>query len=233
MVIGIVGSKGSGKDTLAQYIHKHCLSAKTFHYADRLKDICHFTFHDQGLTPVDFSHEILKERKISSIHIDNFLPNLAMHFPSDMHSAIIQNPRGLVARTPRQLLQFVGTEYIRRLNPDYWVNFLVNRIENECPNVASRVAVISDIRFLNEADGIRHLPDHRLIRVRRQPKKGSKDQHVSETELEKIQVDHSFEIAEGDWYRIDRIAQMMAFGLKTEPPSQVTFSRDEPVLPPT
>lgn len=54
----------------------------------------------------------------------------------------------------RQLLQYVGTDKIRKVNPDYWVDFLGNLLEmfhEEWDYV-----IIPDCRFGNEIYNLRH-----------------------------------------------------------------------------
>ena len=46
----------------------------------------------------------------------------------------------------RTLLQWYGTEYRRSVNPQYWVNKVAERIAEEKPEVA----LITDVRFVNE-----------------------------------------------------------------------------------
>ena len=46
----------------------------------------------------------------------------------------------------RMLLQFWGTEFRRSVNPDYWVQRLAKRLAEEKPEIA----LITDVRFLNE-----------------------------------------------------------------------------------
>jgi hypothetical protein len=46
----------------------------------------------------------------------------------------------------RELLQWWGTEFRRSVNPKYWVNKVAERIAEEKPEIA----LITDVRFLNE-----------------------------------------------------------------------------------
>jgi hypothetical protein len=46
----------------------------------------------------------------------------------------------------RTLLQWWGTEFRRSINPDYWVQRLTKRLAEEKPEIA----LITDVRFLNE-----------------------------------------------------------------------------------
>lgn len=48
----------------------------------------------------------------------------------------------------RTLLQMVGTDLVRKHNPDYWVNFVLTML-NLLP-IEAEVIIISDVRFKNE-----------------------------------------------------------------------------------
>lgn len=50
--------------------------------------------------------------------------------------------------TPRKILQHLGTEGFRHLDPDFWVKYLVNSLEK------GKKYVIDDVRFLNEVEAI-------------------------------------------------------------------------------
>lgn len=50
--------------------------------------------------------------------------------------------------SPRWLLQHIGTEGIRgTFGPDFWVDYLLDRVRKESP----KLAVVDDVRFINES----------------------------------------------------------------------------------
>ena len=51
------------------------------------------------------------------------------------------------------LLQYVGTEIFRKKDADFWVKQLFLKLEEEQPEIA----IVTDMRFLNEANFIRNL----------------------------------------------------------------------------
>lgn len=67
----------------------------------------------------------------------------------------------------RALLQFLGTEYFRSIDPDYWVNQWVRRynqlLASACFTGQPLNIVVDDCRFLNEQ---RMLAEHEAIEVR-------------------------------------------------------------------
>lgn len=53
-------------------------------------------------------------------------------------------------KSPRDILQFIGTEGFRAVDPDCWVKLLLRQAEKE-----PRPVVVPDVRFVNEAKLIR------------------------------------------------------------------------------
>lgn len=80
----------------------------------------------------------------------------------------------------RLLLQEYGTDVRRGDNPEYWTTKWLNKAENE-ENV-----VTDDVRFVNEAQAVRALGG-KIYRIVREG--GEKDTHISETEMDTIDVD--------------------------------------------
>ena len=85
-------------------------------------------------------------------------------------------PRG--AMTAREVLQFVGTDMFRGLDPSIWINACMRQIEQESPEIA----LISDVRFENEVQAIQDKGGF-VIGLKRNPYKKT-DQHASETHIE-------------------------------------------------
>ncbi|SFK75318.1 Dephospho-CoA kinase [Nitrosomonas aestuarii] len=61
-----------------------------------------------------------------------------------------------IGKTPREMLQTLGTEYGRDMvNPDLWVILLHEKILKQADRDPNRSIVITDVRFENEASYIR------------------------------------------------------------------------------
>jgi len=78
----------------------------------------------------------------------------------------------------RQILQIFGTEICRKIFHDVWVNACLTKVRSEQPELA----IITDVRFPNELDGIKKAGG-RVIRFTRAPFAGQ-DEHESETALD-------------------------------------------------
>lgn len=156
MIIGLTGKKFSGKDTVAEYLCKEW-RYKQMSFADPLKDICKIIF--------EFTDEQLYGDKKEDI--DEFWKV-----------------------TPRQVLQFVGTDLFRNnmgklidgIDNNIWTKVLEKKINIENNNLI----VISDVRFINEAETIKKLGGI-LFKINRNT--NNADSHISEIEMDSIKAD--------------------------------------------
>lgn len=87
-------------------------------------------------------------------------------------------------KSPRELMQILGTEFGRELiSPSIWVTALSKRIED------SKNYVIDDVRFPNEAAMIR-AKGGKVVRVYRpSQEEEAKDMHISESGLDSELID--------------------------------------------
>ena len=70
--------------------------------------------------------------------------------------------------SPRKVLQLMGTEVCRGIREDIWARRLVIRIAAQGTNITGEQrVVISDVRFQNEADLVRSLPNGQIGRITR------------------------------------------------------------------
>jgi hypothetical protein len=94
--------------------------------------------------------------------------------------------------TARRLLQTLGTEWGRALDPEFWLRIWLNDARNETW-AGTRGIVVDDVRFLNEAFFLRRETDARIISIVTPhvgPLGEKEAQHASETELATI-VSHA------------------------------------------
>lgn len=86
-------------------------------------------------------------------------------------------------RSPRNILQTVGTDLFREAFPGVWVEAWGRRAAKH------ELVVAADLRFLDEAARIRELGGV-ILRVVR-PDAGEVDAHISEQEMDLIEVDQT------------------------------------------
>jgi hypothetical protein len=158
ILIGIGGKARAGKDTMAQaMLDLYPDKVKLYSFAAELKKYC-------------------------AEHHDELLPKWQLAHQTKQHPICKEDPiYGYTA-----ILQWWGTDVMRKQDPDYWVKQLANRITQDDP----AIAVITDVRFPNEANWVKE-KGGTLIRVRRLEPDGtlyldpSRDpKHISETSLE-------------------------------------------------
>jgi hypothetical protein len=81
--------------------------------------------------------------------------------------------------TVREVLEEVGTKFIRNINTNGHVNALINLINS----VSTHFFLIDDVRFINECDAIHSLGGH-VIRLTRLTEDGKHNVHKSNLELD-------------------------------------------------
>lgn len=161
-VVGLSGKIGCGKSTLANMLVEMFpvgMAVKTA-YGDLLK---HEAARAIGF-PVEWCYD---QTKKANMHV------ACAHFPG--------TPRKVMS--VRELLQWYGTDYRRKQDPEYWTNAM-RKYLRKMANVTEYI-IIDDVRFPNEAELVREFGGL-LYRIephdRWQP--GPHAGHASETALD-------------------------------------------------
>jgi phosphosulfolactate synthase (CoM biosynthesis protein A) len=152
MIVGITGRKGAGKDTAADALVARFKLARVS-FAAPLKEMLATLLANTGMTPEDIHAAVYGDAKEKPI------PALAN-------------------RSGRYAMQTLGTEWGRQcIAPDLWINIAGAAIDN----LAQGHAVVTDVRFVNEAEMIVRRGGI-LCRILR-PTSDNSDHHVSEIGL--------------------------------------------------
>jgi len=156
-IIGLTGPKGCGKDTVAQLLATHARFSRLA-FADALRAEVSEAFAVEGIA---LTRRDLKEQPVPHLAIERctdqgFIGAIVKYLnaldPACDLMAEIKEPR-----SPRQIMQWWGTQYRRNTaRPDYWTSIVVSRIATQQRGGQYR-HVISDVRFANEADAIRSM----------------------------------------------------------------------------
>jgi hypothetical protein len=151
-IIGIVGFIGSGKDTVADYlVNFHRFKRESF--ANSLKDAVSQVF--------GWDRELLEGRTQES---REWRETRDEWWTKRLKKDI----------TPRYVLQYWGTEVIRKgFHDDMWVASLEHRLLNTKNDI-----VITDCRFPNEIKAIRNAGG-KVVRIKRGPEPAWFDEAVS------------------------------------------------------
>lgn len=149
LIIGISGKRGTGKTFYGRLMATTYKSTvKVFAFADVLKDYVRQWFN------------------LSKEHTDGKLKEKPTNYSKGMHDfAEGANESHEVMWTPREIMIEVG-QFFRKFDKMFWVKKVFERIKALRPH---HMAVITDVRFKNEADAIK-AQDGLLIRLERDPK---------------------------------------------------------------
>ena len=167
MIIGFGGRIGSGKSELAKICQK--AGFEKLYFALPLKqlvaDLIHVKIEEiNGLKNVEKNYKFNK--------IDYLFLSKQTHIPFE----VVEKEMSPVSfKTVRQLLQFIGTDLIRKYNTNWHVNQIRSMIDK------SKNYVIDDVRFKNELNLIKELGGDAWFIIR--PKIDNVSNHESETSL--------------------------------------------------
>lgn len=185
-VFGLLGVKGSGKDTCAKFLVEEYGFVRVA-FADKL--------YQEAAQAYDVTVEFLSDRTTKEVE----LPRLSLAHCRDpgFVRTVLDERKSLALAlsahmnaplSPRYVLQLWGTEYRRKRGVDsYWLDRVAHLIQAD----PAKAYVVTDVRFKNEARFIEGLGG-RLFRIRR-PELEAKEAteralqgtaaHPSETEL--------------------------------------------------
>lgn len=150
-VIGICGSKGAGKTTVYQMLKEvYGDLLQEVPLADHLKETCAKV---SGLKLEYFVSQDLKERELENYVVltEDRIKSIfeAFNLKEGEDYKYDENVRPHISRvfyTPRQMLQYVGTEVLRPIDPLIHVKTVIAKCQE------GKVAVVPDVRFNSEFD---------------------------------------------------------------------------------
>lgn len=148
---------------------------KSFSFAYRMKEFC---INVLGLNREEVYGNNDQKNKPSPIKWSN----ICSFLPPRTVKKIKDDKKYNEFMTNREVLQYFGTEIIRKLDEDAWVASTYRDIDNDKPNLA----VITDCRFENEFYYSRNKDNVKIIKL---INKNVKSKHSSETALDKIPED--------------------------------------------
>lgn len=162
--LAISGKAGSGKSTLQNmFISNISGEAVTAALADPIKEIIMIMFPK---TKCDILYGKSENRYAK-------VPNASLN---------------LEPITYRELLQYLGTEVGRNLNPNIWIDVLDYK-KNKALSENKAMFIVSDVRFRNEFDHVKQ-NDYITIRIKRNIDNNM--DHISESEQDEI-LDKEFD----------------------------------------
>ena len=150
MLIAFGYKAESGKDTASTYL-KDKYGFKVLAFAENLKEFC---FEHLGLSKEQLYTQEGKATKLSTpiVYDERVHGKLILWMRSYSPTTILDDGGGAllghVMNSPRDVVQFIGTDAMRKYNPNYHLECCFDRL------VPGYDYVISDARFQNEVEGV-------------------------------------------------------------------------------
>lgn len=181
MLLGISGQKRHGKDSVADVLVKD-FGFKKVALADPLKQICSKVFQIplQAFYKDELKDLAFIEPEIIDVyHIERLVTQLEEH--TSVSTESIQNLKihgcGKELKSPREILQFVGTDLCRTYVKDtVWLDIFYSTVKKSEGHL-----VCTDARFPNERELIKSLGGKNMLVVRQGL--NNTDSHSSENSL--------------------------------------------------
>lgn len=182
MIIGIVGCKRSGKDTVCRIIQAYDIYSAFFAgrgFDTNLDDFIYECLKDETFNKWNLVFGTKWRRQALADKLKQCLSLVTNEPLENFYSEDLKNTKCIFTKdgiswTRRQLLQLLGTEVCRVIDQDFWVKSLFLDYK-EGENL-----IIPDIRYENEATAVKDR-DGILIRVNRND---PTFEHSSETGLQ-------------------------------------------------
>lgn len=197
MIIGLAGKAGAGKDTVALLLHNN-YGFSPLAFADNLKLLCRSVFkvnkkqcydpefkERKFATPIKFTPEAIEKICTYAEVKNGFTVSEEQRFKMYKYVGELKT-----FKTPRELLQFIGTEILREIIDDeYHVKVVKSKMMED------QLYVITDARFENERTKVNEWEGKTVYIERPSNKKdvGFKN-HASENSLGQL-TDYDFVIS--------------------------------------
>ena len=211
-LVSLSGFKGSGKDTVADYLVEH-YGFTRLSFADYLKDSCAREFK----IPRHFFDDVtIKEKALITHPVPEGTVTCAEEFLADIGGKKFWTPRAI-------LIEDGGSK--RKVDPNFFITKAIDTLDS------SKHYVLTDTRFLNEANYLKtQVHTHRPVFARvNRPSTVSTIEHATESEMTDFQYDYLLK-NETDitclYEKVDEFA--FHLGVKRyEARSQITFEHSQ------
>lgn len=202
-IVGFAGKKQSGKNTCCNYIYALKIAELGISKKSRLTDSGTIEVTDifgetvDGKEWFELSNKNLNFEKLKADLLDQYikiygfadiLKDLCIDIlgltyeqtygtDNDKNSdTSVMRPDSSETMTAREVLQYVGTDIFRKLDPHVWIKSLLRKIDKDSPEVA----LICDVRFTNEVLKLQEIGGF-VVGLTRDPCEDN-DSHSSEQE---------------------------------------------------
>lgn len=189
-IIGLTGKARSGKDTSGKILAELAQGA-TLAFADRIKELCRELF---SLSTEQLYGDKKEEPTDLPCLICPKCASVSIVLKDDLGFCDICNVIGSAAVfnkywTPRMILQYVGTETMRKVDKGVWVKRALTTAHHLLASKDQEVklVIVTDVRYRNECEAIWNAGGEvwRIVRPGAEAPVGLTD-HPSEKEQESI-----------------------------------------------
>lgn len=177
MIISMCGKARSGKDTSAVMLRSM------------------FDFKGVSLDLISYARELKEKVKYDFDMTDNQVYGDLKEVPDDRYIKDVVALSGTGGQekhtsywTPRELLQYFGTDVYRKIDPNIWVRLLRKKLD------LNKNYIITDARFPNELDWSALEGGYRVIVHRECRSEINNICHASETSLDGYETDNDIHI---------------------------------------
>jgi hypothetical protein len=194
--IGLAGLKFNGKDTCAGIFQRMMLQKfEILHYADYLKESVSRIFN---IDIEDINDTKKKEEPFINgpVCIDMFVIKMSLEYKLQLAY------KGKFAKNIRELLQYVGTDYVRAVCPNYWTDHL---------DLTGKYWAVSDIRFSNEIEKVEAYNGINIW-INRLGYPNKIDGHVSENSIHAGYCNIEIGVKENDFRIVKMLAKTLRYG---------------------
>jgi hypothetical protein len=175
LVLGIVGAAGCGKSTAMKELRVR-RAVQDYSVAWPLKRLCCQLFgwdfnrlDDLAYKEAPSGHDREHFETWEILDQQGFDPHQKPHtslWSTAGYHAVARLSEITPGWTRRKILQHVGTDLFRAIDPQHWIKRAEIEIQAKLTNVCGGV-VIPDVRFLNEVNMITHTFGGRILRLER------------------------------------------------------------------
>ena len=176
-IIGLCGRAFSGKTALANFLVEK-YGYERVYVAQALKELCSDLCH--------MSIDEMNARKNEEIHF--VLNDTDMHLISERTSIPFEVIKeelakiGFTLKSTRQAFQFIGTELIRKYNPNWHIEMMLSTMKPD------KKYVVDDVRFPNEVEALNYHGSVLIFVIR--PQLDIVSHHRSEESIKWSEFDH-------------------------------------------
>ena len=187
-VVGLVGQKRSGKDTVAEVFeslgwYRTSFAKALYREVSEAFGISVSELQDHGMKEVPWL-DLSSCKDLKFLELAKALSRVYTLDKGDTLGIQSEDLKSFKL-SPRRVLQWWGTEYRRKDDTFYWVR----KLSQELAEHKQKRIVISDIRELHEASYVKRSEGYLLKVIRPELAEDATSSHSSEKNLEHISVD--------------------------------------------